>query len=97
MFPFLCALLFSMKDISVRWGLGGGGGQPILAAAIAALTSTVEIFLITRYAQGEKFALPRLPVLRWFVWSGIFTGCFLPVHVCRFQYGAGVDRRAAGE
>ena len=74
LFPFLCALLFSMKDISVRWGLGGGGGQPILAAAIAALTSTIEIFLITRFAQGEKFTLPPLPVLRWFVWSGIFTG-----------------------
>jgi uncharacterized membrane protein len=73
-FPFLCALLFSMKDISVRWGLGGGGGQPILAAAIAALTSTVEIFLITRFPQGERFALPPWPVLRWFVWSGIFTG-----------------------
>ena len=73
-FPFLCALLFSMKDISVRWGLGGGGGQPILAAAIAALTSTLEIFLITRFVQGETFALPALPVLRWFVWSGIFTG-----------------------
>jgi drug/metabolite transporter (DMT)-like permease len=73
-FPFLCALLFSMKDISVRWGLSGGGGQPILAAGIAALTSNVEIFLVTRYAQGVKFALPRLPVLRWFVWSGIFTG-----------------------
>ena len=73
-FPFLCALLFSMKDISVRWGLGAGGAQPILAAAIAALTSTVEIFLITRYLQGQKFALPPLPVLRWFVWSGIFTG-----------------------
>ncbi len=73
-FPFLCALLFAMKDISVRWGLSGGGGQPILAAGIAALTSTVEIFLVTRYGQGVKFALPRLPVLRWFVWSGIFTG-----------------------
>ena len=73
-FPFLCALLFSMKDISVRWGLGGGGGQPILAAAIAALTSTIEIFLITRFAQHERFALPELRVLRWFVWSGIFTG-----------------------
>ncbi len=73
-FPFFCALLFSMKDISVRWGLGGGGGQPILAAAIAALTSTIEIFLITRYGQGEKFSLPPPAVLRWFVWSGIFTG-----------------------
>jgi len=73
-FPFLCALMFSMKDIAVRWGLGGGGNQPILAAAIAALTSTIEIFLLTRYVQGYRFVLPRLPVLRWFVWSGVFTG-----------------------
>jgi drug/metabolite transporter (DMT)-like permease len=73
-YPFLCALLFSMKDIAVRWGLGGGGGQPVLAAGIAALTSTVEIFLITRYVQGEKFILPPVQVARWFVWSGIFTG-----------------------
>ena len=73
-YPFLCALLFSMKDVAVRWGLGGGGGQPILAAGIAALTSTVEIFLITRYVQGEKFILPPAQVARWFVWSGIFTG-----------------------
>ena len=73
-FPFLCALLFSLKDIAVRWGLGGGGVQPILAAAIAAVTSTVEIFSIARYVQGEKFAVPPLTVARWFVWSGIFTG-----------------------
>jgi DME family drug/metabolite transporter len=73
-FPFLCALLFSMKDIAVRWGLGGGDGQPILAAGIAALTSTVQIFLLTRYVQGEKFVLPPAPILRWFVWSGMFTG-----------------------
>lgn len=73
-YPFLCALLFSMKDVAVRWGLGGGGGQPILAAGIAALTSTIEIFLITRYVQGEKFILPPAPVARWFVGSGIFTG-----------------------
>jgi drug/metabolite transporter (DMT)-like permease len=73
-YPFLCALLFSMKDITVRWGLGSGDGQPILAAGIAALTSTVQIFFITRYLQGEKFLLPPAPVLRWFLWSGIFTG-----------------------
>lgn len=73
-FPFLCALLFSMKDIAVRWGLGSGGAQPILAAAIAALTSTIEIFVIVRCYQGEKFVLPPLAVARWFVWSGIFTG-----------------------
>ena len=73
-YPFLCALLFSMKDVAVRWGLGGGGGQPILAAGIAALTSTIEIFLITRYVQGEKFILPPAPVARWFIASGIFTG-----------------------
>jgi drug/metabolite transporter (DMT)-like permease len=73
-FPFLCALLFSGKDIAVRWGLGGGGGQPILAAGIAALTSTIEIFLITRYIQKQRFVLPPLHVARWFVSSGIFTG-----------------------
>ena len=73
-FPFLCALTFALKDVAVRWGLGDGGGQPILAAGIAALTSTVEIFLITRYVQGEKFCLPSAHVSRWFVGSGIFTG-----------------------
>ena len=73
-FPFLCALLFSGKDIAVRWGLGGGGGQPILAAGIAALTSTIEIFLITRYFQKQPFVLPPLQVASWFISSGIFTG-----------------------
>ncbi|HEY7220333.1 MAG TPA: DMT family transporter [Candidatus Binatia bacterium] len=73
-YPFLCTLLFSMKDIAVRWGLGGGGGQPILAAAIAALTSVVEIFFITRFIHGEKFTLPPARVAAWFVGSGIFTG-----------------------
>ena len=73
-YPFLCALLFSMKDVAVRWGLGDGSGQPIFAAGIAALTSTIEIFLITRYVQGEKFILPPAPVARWFIASGIFTG-----------------------
>ena len=63
-----------LLGIEQALGLSGGGGQPILAAGIAALTSTVEIFLVTRYAQGVRFALPRLPLLRWFVWSGIFTG-----------------------
>ncbi|MGE5218460.1 MAG: EamA family transporter [Chloroflexota bacterium] len=73
-FPFLCALLFSMKDVTVRWGLGDGAGQPVLAAGIAALTSTVEIFFITRYIHREKFALPPRRVARWFIGSGIFTG-----------------------
>jgi drug/metabolite transporter (DMT)-like permease len=73
-FPFLCALMFSLKDIAVRWGLGGGGGQPILAAAIAAVTSTVEIFIIGGVLRREKFVMPPLPVARWFIGSGIFTG-----------------------
>ena len=73
-YPFLCALIFSLKDVTVRWGLAGGGGQPILAAAIAAVTSTVEIFLITRFYHGEKFSLPPRNVFFWFLWSGIFTG-----------------------
>jgi drug/metabolite transporter (DMT)-like permease len=72
-FPFLAALLFSMKDVTVRWGLGGTAA-PILAAAIAAITSTIEIFLINRYIYKQTFILPPKHVLRWFVSSGIFTG-----------------------
>jgi drug/metabolite transporter (DMT)-like permease len=73
-FPFLCALLFSLKDITLRWTLGGGGGQPVFSAAVAAVTSTIEIFLINRYFYREKFTLPPFHVTRWFIWSGIFTG-----------------------
>jgi len=80
-YPISCALIFSLKDVTVRWGLAGGG-QPILAAAIAALTSTVEIFLITRYLQREKFVFPAPEIARWFVWSGVFTGgAFLFMYV----------------
>jgi drug/metabolite transporter (DMT)-like permease len=72
-FPFLAALLFSMKDVTVRWGLGGNS-SPVLAAALAAITSTIEIFLINRYIQKERFILPPKHVLHWFVSSGLFTG-----------------------
>jgi drug/metabolite transporter (DMT)-like permease len=72
-FPFLAALLFSLKDVTVRWGLGGSD-SPVLAAAIAAVTSTVEIFLINRYVHREIFALPPKQVIHWFVSSGLFTG-----------------------
>jgi drug/metabolite transporter (DMT)-like permease len=74
LYPFLCALIFSLKDITVRWALGAGDGQPIFSAGIAALTSTIQIFLITRYVQGEKFRLPPRAVSGWFLWSGMFTG-----------------------
>jgi len=72
-YPFLAALLFAAKDVTVRWGLGGGG-QPILAAGIAAFTSMVEIYAILRYVQGVKFSLPPANVSTWFVVSGVFTG-----------------------
>jgi drug/metabolite transporter (DMT)-like permease len=58
----------------VRWGLSSGGGQPIFAAGIAALTSTIEIFLITRLIHGERFSLPPRRVFLWFLASGCFTG-----------------------
>ena len=74
LYPFSCALIFSLKDVTVRWALDAGAGQPIFSAGIAALTSTIQIFVITRYIHGEKFVLPPWPVSRWFVWSGIFTG-----------------------
>jgi drug/metabolite transporter, DME family len=73
-FPFLCALIFALKDITLRWTLGAGGGQPVFSAAIAAVTSTVEIFLLNRYVYGEKFALPPFNAARWFIGSGLFSG-----------------------
>jgi drug/metabolite transporter (DMT)-like permease len=72
-YPFLAVFFFAMKDVLVRWGLGGGA-QPILAAGIAALTSTLEIYAIIRYVQRVKFSLPPRDVCGWFVGSGIFTG-----------------------
>jgi drug/metabolite transporter (DMT)-like permease len=72
-FPFLAAGLFAIKDVTVRWGLGGSG-SPILAAGIAAFTSTVEIWLINRYVHKETFVLPPKHVIHWFVSSGLFTG-----------------------
>jgi drug/metabolite transporter (DMT)-like permease len=72
-YPFLAALLFAVKDVTVRWGLSGSA-SPVLAAAIAALTSTVEIFFVLRCLQREKFSLPPAGVMHWFVSSGLFTG-----------------------
>lgn len=72
-YPLLSAFLYAAKDVVVRWGLGGAG-QPVLAAAITAATATVEVFLINRFAYGEKFSLPSPAVSVWFVVSGLFTG-----------------------
>jgi drug/metabolite transporter (DMT)-like permease len=72
-YPFIAALLFACKDVTVRWGLGGGG-SPALAAGIAAATSTIEVSLINLYFHRERFALPRGKVLYWFLASGIGTG-----------------------
>lgn len=72
-FPFLAVLMFAMKDVTVRWGLSGTD-SPVLAAAIAALTSTVQIFLVLRYVQKESFSLPVRSIMAWFIASGIFTG-----------------------
>lgn len=72
-YPFLSVFLFAAKDVTVRWGLGDGA-QPILAASIAALTSTLEVYAINRYVQGVKFELPEINVCAWFIGSGIFTG-----------------------
>jgi drug/metabolite transporter (DMT)-like permease len=72
-YPFLAALIFAAKDVTVRWGLTGSAA-PVLSAAIAALTSTTEIFLLIRCVQRERFSLPPAPALYWFVGSGLFTG-----------------------
>jgi drug/metabolite transporter (DMT)-like permease len=72
-FPLLATLLFAMKDVTVRWGLAGSA-SPVLAAAIAALTSTAQIFLVLRYVRREKFSLPAGGAMVWFIASGLFTG-----------------------
>ncbi|MEE9144155.1 MAG: DMT family transporter [Candidatus Binatia bacterium] len=72
-YPFAAAFLFASKDVLARWGLGVTG-QPALAALIAVVTATLEVFLILRYVQAERFVLPPLRVSLWFVISGIFTG-----------------------
>jgi drug/metabolite transporter (DMT)-like permease len=74
LYPFLAALLFAVKDITVRWALAEGSAAPVLAAAIAAVTSTAQIYLLLRYLQREKFALPSGRALHWFIGSGLFTG-----------------------
>jgi drug/metabolite transporter (DMT)-like permease len=73
-YPFLAVFFFAMKDVAVRWGLGAGDGQPVLAAAIAALTSTIEIYGYNRYILGAGFFLPPRNISYWFVASGICTG-----------------------
>lgn len=73
LFPLTAALLFAVKDVLTRYGLQSTG-QPILAAAIASLTSTLEVFLILRYLQGRSFVLPPLRVFLWFLLSGLLTG-----------------------
>ncbi|MFQ5904900.1 MAG: DMT family transporter, partial [Candidatus Binatia bacterium] len=74
LFPLSAAFLFGLKDVLARWGLAMTG-QPILAAAITVTAATLEVFLIVRCVHGERFSLPPLRVIRWFVISGLFTGC----------------------
>ena len=72
-YPFLAALLFAAKDVTVRWGLSGSV-SPVLAAAIAAATSTFEVTLINLYVHQESFMLPPRKIVYWFLASGICTG-----------------------
>jgi drug/metabolite transporter (DMT)-like permease len=72
-YPFLAALLFAMKDVTVRWGLSGNA-SPALAAGIAAATSTCAIFLINICVYRERFVLPPRKISYWFMASGICTG-----------------------
>jgi drug/metabolite transporter (DMT)-like permease len=72
-YPFMAALLFAAKDVAVRWGLTESEA-PALAAAIAALTSTVVIFAVLSLWQRERFTLPAAGALAWFIASGLFTG-----------------------
>ena len=87
LYPLLAAFLFGAKDVMARWGMAATG-QPILAAAIATTTATVEVTLITRFLHGEKFILPSLGKSLWYIIAGFFTGgaflfMFLALHMER--------------
>ena len=73
------------KDVVARWGMATTG-NPILAAAITAAIATLEVFLIIRTVQGEKFSLPPPAISMLFVISGLFSGAsflfmFLALHM----------------
>jgi DME family drug/metabolite transporter len=87
LYPLLASFMFASKDVVARWGLGAAG-HPVLAAAITATTATLEVFLIIRFIQREKFFLPPLEVSVWFLISGLFTSgsfvfMFLALHMER--------------
>jgi uncharacterized membrane protein len=73
LYPLLASFLFAVKDVLARWGLVMTG-FPVHGAAIAALTATVEVFLIVRFVQSAPFSAPRRDALWWFLISGLFTG-----------------------
>jgi uncharacterized membrane protein len=73
LYPLLASFLFAVKDVLARWGLVMTG-FPVLGAAIAALTATIEVFLIVRFVQNGPFSAPRRDALFWFLISGLFTG-----------------------
>lgn len=84
-YPLLAALLLGFKDVVARWGMATTG-NPILAAAITATIATLEVFLIIRTVQGEKFSLPPPAISLLFVISGLFSGAsflfmFLALHM----------------
>jgi drug/metabolite transporter (DMT)-like permease len=86
-YPLLAAFLMGFKDVVARWGMATTG-NPILAAAITAAVATLEVFLIIRTVQGEKFSLPPPAVSLLFVISGLFSGAsflfmFLALHMER--------------
>ena len=95
-FPFLAAVLFAMKDVTVRWGLGGSG-SPILAAAIAAVTSTVEIFSINRLHLQRKIRSPAEAGHPLVCQFRTIYGRVVSLHVSRLEYGARLDHRAADQ
>ena len=72
-FPFLAALLFAMKDVTVRWGLGGSWFAGLGRRHRRFHINHRNIFDQPLHHK-EKFALPPKHVIHWFVGSGLFTG-----------------------
>ena len=82
-FPFLCALIFALKDVTVRWGLSDGGGDSRSCRRGSRRSPRQSKYLSSRdMFMAKNFAWPPANVARWFIWSGIFTGgAFLFMYV----------------
>ena len=87
-----------MKDISVgAGGWAGGAGQPILAAAIAAVTLDRRDFFDNPFRPRREVRIAAVTGAALVYLVGDFHLRLILIHVCCVQHGTRLDCRAASE